>query len=113
MGYTGIYSAYDLNLSELPGKNIVQFLHFLQSLLAIGYQIYGINGIFIVNGIIAGVSVLTFYCLVKKYIVNDNVLAVFTAIILAISHEQLYSARITQTECLAQLCVLFSFYCFR
>lgn len=111
LGYTGIYSVYDLNLSELPGENIVQFLHFFPSLLAIGYQIYGINGIFILNGIIAGVSVLTFYCLVKKYIVSDNVLAVFTAIILAISPEQLYSARITQTECLAQLSVLFSFYC--
>lgn len=101
LGYPGIYSAYNSGISENTGDLTPQFLPMFPAALAIGYDLFGIEGLVRVNCVIGLLALLSIYYFTKK--VFGNITAVLSLLFMAMNPSQLWNARITQTELLCQL----------
>lgn len=108
LGYPGIYSGVEYNLTENPGLLVPQFLHLFPALLANGFSLSGLKGLFYVNGIVSLISLAIIYVFTKA-IWNIRI-AIFTIILLFLNPAQIWSARISLTEPLAQLLLFFSLF---
>lgn len=108
--YRGVYSDFQEGYSMLPGDITFQFLDFFPALLAIGYSLAGLNGLFRIHMIIAILCLLALYYFAKHFFGRKaGTIAVF---LLAVCPAQIWSARITQTELLYQLSWLIGVYVF-
>lgn len=99
--YRGIYSDFMQGYSSLPGDISFQFLDFFPALLAIGYSMAGLDGLFRINSLTAIFCILAIYFLGKRFFGRKA--GTIAAIFLALNPAQMWSARITQTELLYQL----------
>lgn len=106
--YRGIYSDYEHGDSQNPGDITSQFLHFFSSLLAIGYSLAGMDGLVRVNSVVGVFCIIAIYYFVKRFF-NQRT-ALIAALLLAINPAQIWTARITQTELLYQLWLIWGCY---
>lgn len=104
LGYLAFFSSYEDGISENPGDINAQFLPAYWALLAVGYSIGGMSGLTRVTGIITLISLAIYYYFNKR-IFNKRV-AILATLLLAICPAQLWGARITQSEQLAQMMFL-------
>lgn len=104
LGYPALFSSYEDGVSEHPGDINAQFLPMYWCLLAIGYSLAGMTGLFHTTAIITLVALFVYYAFVK-WMSNWKVASAAT-LLLAICPAQLWGARITQSEQLAQLVFL-------
>ncbi len=112
LGYLGFYSAYEEESDMQPGDISVQFLPIYWCLLAFGYSLMGMKGMMRITALITLVSLAIYYFFIKRTIHKGP--AVLATLLLAICPAQIWGARITQSEQLAQLlfllmCSLFSY----
>lgn|GEM_PF-1261155 len=108
--YPGIYSAYKEGLSDQPGKLIAQFLPMFPATLAIGYDLGGLDGLIRTNAFLSVLAILALYYFVKRNFGQNP--ALIAAILTVVNPAQLWCARITQSEILAQLLFIFAVYLF-
>ncbi len=108
--FPGIYSDYELGLSKDPGDRTAQFLPMFSATLAVGYDYAGLEGLFRVNAILSILAMFMAYYFVKEFF--DPVAAKVALLLFLTNPAQLWAARITQTEILAQLLVLIALYLF-
>lgn len=108
--YRGVYSDFLQGNSVNPGDIQFQFLDYFPSLLAIGYSIAGLDGLFHIHMIVAILCLLAVYYFTKHFF--EKRVATIAVFFLAVCPAQLWSARITQTELLYQLCWIVSIYLF-
>ena len=101
LGYPALFSSYEDGVSENPGDINAQFLPLYWCLLAIGYSLVGMRGLVGISGVLSLVTLAIYYYLGKR-IFNKRV-AVTATLLLAICPAQLWGARITQSEQMAQL----------
>lgn len=104
IGYPAFYSSYEEGISVNPGDINAQFLPMYWCLLAIGYSIGGMGGLVRISGVVSLITLGIFYYFGKR-VFNKRV-AVIATLLLAICPAQLWGARITQSEQLAQMLFL-------
>lgn len=104
IGYPAFYSSYEEGISTNPGDINAQFLPMYWCLLAIGYSIGGLGGLLRISGVVSLVTLAIFYYFGKR--VFGGKIAALATLLLAICPAQLWGARITQSEQLAQLMFL-------
>jgi len=110
LGYVGIYSDYDKDLSENYGDLTTQFLPLFPSLLAVGYSLFGTAGLIRVNALLAVFSLSIIYIICKNAF--DSKTGTIAILFLAISPAQIWTARNTLTEILSQLLFFLAMYYF-
>lgn len=108
--YRGIYSEYLENNSDLPGDNSSQFLDFFPAILAVGYSLAGLDGLFSISSLIAMLCIIAGYYYVK-YLFGKKA-ANIAMTFLAFCPAQVWGARITQTELLYQLFWILALFAF-
>lgn len=108
--YRGVYSDFLEGTSPFPGDIKFQFLDFFAALLAIGYSLAGLNGLFRIQTVIAVLCLLSLYYYTKHFF--DKRVGNIATFFLAMCPAQIWSARITQTELLYQLFWLLGIYIF-
>ncbi len=101
IGYPAFYSSYEAGLSEKPGEINPQFLPLYWCLLAIGYNLAGIEGLVRITAFLSLITLSVFYFFLKHF--AGNKAAVAGTLLLAICPAQIWGARITQSEQMAQL----------
>lgn len=99
--YRGVYSDYIEGNSSLPGDISFQFLDFFPALLAIGYSIANLDGLFRINSLTGVLCILGIYFFGKRF--GGKKVGMIAALFIAINPAQVWGARITQTELLFQL----------
>lgn len=104
IGYPAFYSSYEEEISVNPGDINAQFLPMYWCLLAIGYSVGGMEGLIRISGVVSLITLGIFYYFGKR-VFNKRV-AVIATLLLAICPAQLWGARITQSEQLAQMMFL-------
>ena len=115
LGYPGLYSNLDSFLNDPeylsyplgeffenpePGEINAQFMPGLSALLAVGYDIGGLPVMLRVNALVAVFCLLALYYFTRRFF-GENA-ALFALLFLAICPAQIWAARITLTEILAQ-----------
>lgn len=99
--FRGTYSTLERGDSKVAGEVSLQFLDYTPVLLAIGYELCGLDGIFHTNAIVSILGLVAlYYCI--KCLFNENI-ALISSFIIGINPAQIWSARITQTEIVYQL----------
>ena len=101
IGYPAFYSSYEEGLSEEPGDINPQFLPLYWCLLAVGYNLAGIEGLVRITAFLSLITLSVFYFFLKHF--AGNKAAVAGTLLLAICPAQIWGARITQSEQMAQL----------
>lgn len=107
-GYPGVYSDYSLGISNKLKDLTAQFYHLYCVYLAIGYDLFGIQGLLRVNGIFGLLSVFFASQLIRPWIGKTP--ALLTGWILALNPAQIWNIRTTLTEPLSQFLILFSLF---
>ena len=101
LGYPALFSSYEDGISDDPGAINAQFLPMYWCLLAVGYSLAGMWGLFRTSAVITLVTLFVFYIFVKR--MSNWKAASAATLLLAICPAQVWGARITQSEQLAQL----------
>ena len=111
-GYPGIFDAREFGESDTFGDLDPQFLIAFPAVLAIGFDLGGIDGMLMVNSVITILALMCVYAF--SYIVTKrHSVALLATLFMAFSPAQIWGARITQSEQLAQvLFLLVSIYFF-
>ncbi len=104
-----LYSAYDYQISDIPGDTVIQFLHMFPSCLATGYSLAGIKGLLLVNPILSILS-LSLIFIYMKDILSVPKAAGIAFLFCALNPAQIYASRITQSEILCQFIFILSLY---
>lgn len=108
-GYPALFSPITINgMNGEPGEISPQFMPMFPAALAVGYDLAGIDGLVRVNGIIAIISILFLYYLVKKMFSYKT--AVISTLLIILNPAQIWTARITESEILSQLLFLIFVY---
>lgn len=110
LGYPAFYSSYEEGLSEEPGEINPQFLPLYWCLLAVGYNLSGIEGLVRITALLSLITLTVFYYFLKHF--AGNKAAVAGTLLLAICPAQIWGARITQSEQLAQLLFILAAFLF-
>ena len=125
LGYPGLYSNLDSFLNDPeylsyplgeffenpePGEINAQFMPGLSALLAVGYDIGGLPVMLRVNALVAVFCLLALYYFTRRFF-GENA-ALFALLFLAICPAQIWAARITLTEILAQFLFFLACYSF-
>lgn len=108
--YPALYSSYEDGISEMPGDINAQFLPMYWCLLALGYLLFGLGGLGRITAFITIISLCLFYSFIEN--IFDRKIAILSTFLLAICPAQIWGARITQSEQLAQLVMFLFFYLF-
>ncbi len=108
LGYPGIYSAMDRNISESPGVLIPQFLHLFSALLAVGYDLFGMQGMLRVNAFIGLLALGAIFIFTKQ--LGNRLIAILALVFMLVNPAQLWNVRITLTETFSQFLLMFSMY---
>lgn len=101
LGYPAFFSSYEGRFSENPGDINPQFLPLYWCLLAVGYNLAGIEGLIRITSFLSLVTLSLFYFFLKHF--TRNKVAVAGTLLLAICPAQIWGARITQSEQMSQL----------
>lgn len=101
LGYPALFSSYEDGISDDPGDINAQFLPMYWCLLAVGYSLAGMWGLFRTSAVITLITLFIYYIFVKQ--MSNWKVASATMLLLAICPAQIWGARITQSEQLAQL----------
>lgn len=101
IGYPALYSSYDDGISDDPGKINAQFLPLYWCLLAFGYSLAGMAGLLRTTAVITVITLYMYYIFVKN--LSNWKLASVATFLLAMCPAEIWGARITQSEQLAQL----------
>ena len=109
-GYMGIFDATASGLSGNFGDLDPQFLPFFPAALAMGYDLFQMTGLLAVNSIINFFSLLAFYVLARK--VLGRKAAILALLFLSFCPAQIWGARVTQSEQVAQWLFLLTSLCF-
>lgn len=123
LGSTGIYSdqAHAQNIPEYnrylfgdsfsdpqPGDLTPQFMPGYPAILAVAYDAGGLSALFRVNSVLAVFALLAFYYLIRRFFSSKA--ACLALLFLALCPAQIWTARITLTEILAQFLFLAACY---
>lgn len=108
LGYPAFYSSYEEGLSENPGDVNPQFLPLYWCMLSIGYNLAGLEGLVRITALLSLITLSVYYFFLKHF--GGIRIAVAGTLLLAICPAQIWGARITQSEQMAQL--LFVLACF-
>ena len=93
-----------------PGDISPQFMPMFSALLAVGYDLAGLEGLIRVNMVIGVLALLVLYYLAKEFF-HKKAALLLTAFML-LNPAQLWGARITETEILSQVLFFSSMYVF-
>jgi len=110
LGYPGLFSAYSRGLSDDQGLMIAQFLPMYMAATSIAYDLFGLPGVFRLNGIIALFSSLVIYYLCKHLFAKG--VATLALALIMLNPAQLWNGRIPGTEILSQLLFFLAVYFF-
>lgn len=108
--YPALFSSYEDGISEVPGDINAQFLPMYWSLLSLGYLLFGMGGLGRTTAFITIIALCLFYSFVKN--IFDKKVAVLASLLLTLCPAQIWGARITQSEQMAQLVMFLFFYLF-
>lgn len=100
-GYPAFYSSYIEGTSENPGDINPQFLPLYWCLLSIAYNLAGIEGLVRITALMTLATLSIYYFFLKHF--GGEKAAVVGTLLLAICPAQIWGARITQSEQMAQL----------
>lgn len=100
-GYPGFYSAYMEGTSQRPGDINEQFLPLYWCLLSIAYNLAGIEGMVRITALLTILSLCIYYFFLKHF--SGRRVAIAGTFLLTICPAQIWGARITQSEQMAQL----------
>lgn len=101
IGYPALFSSYEDGISDDPGDINAQFLPMYWCLLAVGYSLAGMWGLFRTSAVITLITLFIYYIFAKQ--MSNWKVASAATFLLAICPAQIWGARITQSEQLAQL----------
>jgi len=99
LGFPGIYSAYQLGLSDDPAVLVPQFMHLFPSIGAIFYQLVGLEGLVRTNAVIAVLALWSFFMVIRRLSGQNS--ALLATMALGLNAAFIWNARITLTEALS------------
>ncbi len=108
LGYPGIYSAFDLGISDDPAALIPQFMHLFPSYGAIGAALAGIEGIVRTNAFIVFFALWSFFMVARRFMAIWG--AILATLLLMINPALLWTGRGTFTEPLHIFIFFFGLY---
>lgn len=108
--YPAFYSSYKEGLSEKPGDINPQFLPLYWCLLSIGYNLAGLEGLVRITAVLSLITLGVYYFFLKHF--GGIRIAVAGTLLLAICPAQIWGARITQSEQMAQLLFILAAFLF-
>ncbi len=102
--YPGVY------LEQIQGKTYInpQFFHAYSIWLGVGYKLFGVNGFLYITPLMASVSLLMVYAVVKELF--NKWTGLITLLLLSVNISQIWFARGPYTEILSQLVLWYSMY---
>ncbi len=100
-GYPAFYSSYLEGTSDVPGDINPQFLPLYWCFLSVAYNLAGIEGMVRITALMGLVTLSIYYFFLKHFCGKRA--AVFGTLLLTICPAQIWGARITQSEQMAQL----------
>lgn len=108
--YPALFDAQLNGSSDEPGNIDPQFLPMTSSIMVVGYDIGGLSGLLRVNALFATLCLWLIFGLARRFF-GDKV-ALLATVFLAICPAQVWAARITGSEILAQFFFLVAASCF-
>jgi len=108
LGYPGLYSVYDGTEESQPGDIEPQFMPAFPAALAVGYSLLGMEGLIRVNGMIAVASLLACYYCIRRMLGEKT--ALVTLCFMIMNPAQIWTARNTLSEMIAQLLIFAAIY---
>lgn len=109
-GYPAFYSSYLEGTSENPGDINQQFLPLYGCLLSIAYNLAGIEGMVRITALMTLATLSIYYFFLKHF--SGRKVAAAGTLLLAICPAQIWGARITQSEQMAQLLFILAAFLF-
>lgn len=108
-GYPALFSPVQYpEVGEEAGDISPQFMPMYPALLAVAYDLGGLTALFGTNGILTLASLLVIYLLVREFF--NKKAAAASVLILGLCPAELWGARLTETELLAQLLFFLAIY---
>ncbi len=104
--FSNVYNGTDEGADVDPGNLDPQFLPAFPAVLAVGYDVAGLDGLFRVNAVISALCLVCIYGIAVTLFSRS--VGIISALFLALCPAQVWGARITQSEQLAQFMFLFS-----
>ena len=108
--FPAIYSDYQYGYSDEVGEYSFQFPPMFPSLLAVGYDVGGMRMLLRLNALVTVLSLVALFFTVRRFL--PKAAASPAVLLLALCPAQIWAARITQTEILAQLLFFLAAYLF-
>ncbi len=108
VGYPGIYSNYTFGFSGDIGSLTAQFYHLFPAYLAIGYDLFGMEGLLRTNGFFGILSLLFIFAIVRRLIGVRG--ALVCVLLCGLNPAQIWNIRTTLSEPLSQFVILFFLY---
>ncbi|WP_367897813.1 hypothetical protein AB3N61_13300 [Leptospira sp. WS58.C1] len=106
--YQSIASEFNLGLSNSETYRSPRFFHFLPAYLAIGYDLFGMEGLVRVNAVFGFFSVFILYLVIRR--ISDPLSAFFISILYVLNSSQLWNVRSTLSEVISQFLIVFTAY---
>ncbi len=104
IGYPALFSSYEDGISDNPGEINAQFLPLYWVIGSLAYSLCGIGGLVRVSGLITLIALSLLYFFAYRYF--NRTTAIWATLFLTLCPAQIWGARITQSEQLAQLLFL-------
>ncbi len=108
LDFPSIHYSFLEGFSNSEDHRSPDFFHLVPAYFAIGYDLFGMDGLFRVNSIFGYFSVFFFYLIVRKIL--DPVSAIFAIILYVLNVSQLWNVRSVLTETFSQFLILFTVY---
>ena len=106
--YQSIVSEFNLGLSNSETYRSPRFFHLFPAYLAIGYDLFGLDGVVRVNAVFGFFSVFFLYLIIRR--MTDPLSASFISILYVFNSSQLWNIRATLSETISQFIILITAY---
>ncbi|TGL61496.1 glycosyltransferase family 39 protein [Leptospira sarikeiensis] len=106
--YQSIASEFQIGLSDSETYRSPRFFHLLPAYLALGYDLFGLDGLFRVNAVFAFLSVFLFYLISRRML--DPWLGSVATVLYVLNPAQLWNVRSTLSETISQFLILLTVY---
>ncbi|PJZ48381.1 hypothetical protein [Leptospira saintgironsiae] len=106
--YQSIASEFNLGLSNSETYRSPRFFHILPAYLAIGYDLFGIDGLLRVNAVFGFFSVFFLYLVIRR--MSDPLSASLISVMYVLNSSQLWNVRSALSEAISQFLIIFTAY---
>ncbi|TGM89855.1 hypothetical protein [Leptospira licerasiae] len=106
--YQSIASEFNLGLSDSETYRSPRFFHILPAYLAIGYDLFGIDGLLRINAVFGFFSIFFLYLATRRIL--DPLSASLISVLYVLNSSQIWNMRSALSEAISQFLIIFTAY---